>query len=52
LQVAVAPSESVAVQLTVVAPLGKAVPDGGKHDTVTPGISSVAVTVKLTTAEH
>ena len=34
---------SVAVQLTVVVPFGKAKPDGGAHATVTPGQLSVAV---------
>jgi hypothetical protein len=52
LQVAVAPTESVAVQTTVVAPFGKVEPEVGAHTTAKPGISSVAVTVKVTTAEH
>jgi hypothetical protein len=49
---AVLPLESVAVELTVVVPFGKAEPDGGLLTTVTPGQLSVAVTVKFTTAEH
>jgi hypothetical protein len=36
-QVAVFPVVSVAVQVTVVTPSGKQVPDGGLHATVTPG---------------
>jgi len=41
---------SVAVQVTVLVPTGKQVPDGGRHPTVTPGQLSLAVGVKLTTA--
>src|SRR5215475_8797029 len=41
LQEAVAPPESVAVQLTVVTPSGKAEPEGGLQTTVTPGQLSV-----------
>ena len=43
LQVAVFPDASVAVQVTVVVPIGKAEPDGGLHNTVTPGQLSEAV---------
>ena len=45
LQDAVLPAASVAVQRTVVVPLGKAEPEAGLQTTVTPGVSSVAVTV-------
>jgi hypothetical protein len=41
LQLAVAPPESVAVQLTMVVPSGKLKPDGGEQTTVTPGQLSV-----------
>ena len=34
---------SVAVQTTAVVPSGKQVPDGGEHETVTPGQLSVTV---------
>jgi hypothetical protein len=44
-QVAVLPEVSVAVQVTVVVPAGKAEPDGGVQATVTPGQLSVAVGV-------
>src|SRR5262245_49231188 len=48
---AVAPPESVAVQVTVVVPSGKAEPEGGLHTTVTPGQLSVTIgSGKLTTA--
>lgn len=50
--VEVLPLVSVAVQLTVVVPLGKAVPDDGLQEVVTPGQLSFAVGEKLTTAEH
>jgi hypothetical protein len=50
--VAVLPLESVAVELTVVMPFGKAEPDGGLLTTMTPGQLSEAVTVKFATAEH
>jgi len=43
---------SVAVQLTVVTPRVKVDPDGGVHTAITPGQLSLAVTVKLTGAEH
>ena len=43
LQVAVLPDASVAVQVTVVVPVGKHEPDGGLHTTVTPGQLSEAV---------
>jgi hypothetical protein len=42
-QVAVLPDASVAVQLTVVVPSGKQVPDAGVQETVTPGQLSFAV---------
>ena len=51
LQVAVLPEASVAVQVTVVTPTGKQVPEGGLQTTVTPGQLSVAVDVKLTTTQ-
>jgi hypothetical protein len=51
-QVAVLPDASVAVAVTVVVPGGNVEPDGGLETTVTPGQLSVALTVKLTTAEH
>lgn len=41
LQVAVLPDESVAVQVTVVVPAGKADPVGGLQTTVAPGQLSV-----------
>jgi hypothetical protein len=47
---AVLPDASVAVQVTVVEPNGKHVPEGGEQATVTPGQLSEAVVVKLTTA--
>ena len=50
LQVAVLPDPSVAVQVTVVVPTGKQDPDGGLHNTVTPGQLSLAVVVKVATA--
>ena len=43
---------SVAVQLTVVVPFGKVLPDAGVQDVVTPGQLSLNVGVKLTSAEH
>jgi hypothetical protein len=43
LQVAVLPEPSVAVQVTVVVPLGNVEPEGGEQETVTPGQLSVAV---------
>jgi hypothetical protein len=43
LQVAVLPDMSVAVQVTVVTPRLKHVPDGGTHATVTIGQLSVAI---------
>lgn len=49
LQVAVFIDASVAVQVTVVVPMGKHEPDGGVHPTVTPGQLSVAVAVKVAT---
>ena len=51
LQVAVLPDASVAVQVTVVTPVGKQLPEGGLQTTVTPGQLSLAVVVKLTTVQ-
>ena len=51
-QLAVLPEPSVATAVTVVVPLEKVEPDGGFATTVTPGQLSLAVTVKLTNAEH
>ena len=51
LQVAVLPEASVAVQVTVVTPTGKQLPEGGVQTTVTPGQLSLAVVVKLTTTQ-
>ena len=51
LQVAVLPEASVAVQVTVVTPTGKQLPEGGLQTTTTPGQLSLAVVVKLTTAQ-
>ena len=52
-QVAELLDASITEQLTVVVPFGKVEPDGGVHTGVpTPGQLSVAVGVKLTTAEH
>src|ERR1700741_1788936 len=51
LQVAVLPDASVAVQVTVVTPTGKQLPEGGLHTTTTPGQLSDAVVVKLTTTQ-
>jgi hypothetical protein len=51
-QVAVLPAASVAVDVTVVVPTGKKLPDAGTLTTVTPGQLSLAVTLKLTTAPH
>ncbi len=42
-QLAVLPEVSVAVQVTVVVPFGKAVPDAGEQLVVTPGQLSLAV---------
>jgi hypothetical protein len=47
-QVAVLPEASVAVQVTVVVPVGKQVPEGGAQATTTPGQLSDAVATKLT----
>jgi len=44
-QVAVLPDASVAVQVTVVTPTLKHVPDGGTHATVVPGQLSVGIGV-------
>jgi hypothetical protein len=51
-QLAVRLLASVAVQLTVVTPFGKAVPEGGVQTTPTPGQLSLAVAAKVTTAEQ
>ena len=51
LQVAVLPEASVAVQVTVVVPTGKQLPEGGLQTTTTPGQLSLAVVVKLTTTQ-
>jgi hypothetical protein len=42
-QVLVFPAASVAVQVTVLVPTGKVVPEGGLQTAVTPGQLSVAV---------
>ena len=51
-QVAVFPESSVAVEVTVVVPLGKAAPEGGLLATVGVPQLSVAPTAKFTAAEH
>ena len=52
-RVAVLPAASVAVILTGEVPVGNADPDGGDEMTlIVPGQLSVALTAKLTTAEH
>ena len=51
-QLSLFPDPSVATDWTVVVPLRNVDPDAGVETTVTPGQLSVAVTVKLTTAEH
>jgi len=51
LQVAVLLDASVAVQVTVVVPIGKQAPLGGLQTTVTPGQLSDAVAVKVTVAQ-
>ena len=35
------PTTSVAIQVTVVTPSGKLVPEAGEHTTITPGVLSV-----------
>jgi hypothetical protein len=52
LQLAEFPAASVAVAFTVVVPTGKTEPDGGLLITVGTEQLSVALTVKLTIAEH
>lgn len=52
LHVETLPAASVAVQVTVVVPTGKAEPDGGWQTTLTPGQLSVALTVKVTVADE
>lgn len=42
-QLAVLPEASVAVQVTVVVPTGKKLPDAGEYDSVVPGQLSVTV---------
>jgi hypothetical protein len=49
---AVFPAASVAVAVTKVVPTGNVDPEGGVTTSVTPGLSSVAVTVKFTTASQ
>jgi hypothetical protein len=44
-QVSCKPPASLAIQVTVVTPFGKAMPDGGLHSTTTPGQLSVALAV-------
>ena len=52
-QVAVLPDASVAVDVTVVVPTGKKLPDAGTETTVVPGQLSVAVgALNVTTAPH
>jgi hypothetical protein len=46
------PPESRAVDVTTVVPVGNAVPEGGSLTTLTGQLPSVAVTVKVTTAEQ
>jgi hypothetical protein len=46
------PAASVAVEVTVVVPIGKKLPEAGELTTVTPGQLSVAGTVKDTFAPH
>jgi hypothetical protein len=43
---------SIALQLTVVTPFGKTLPELGEHEGVAPGQLSLTVGVKLTTAVH
>ncbi len=52
MQLAVLPDRSVAVLVTVFVPFGNVEPEGGLLTTVTVPQLSVAVTLKLTTAEH
>jgi hypothetical protein len=51
-QVAVLPDASVAVQVTVEVPVGKALPEAGLQLVVTPGQLSVADAVNETAAVH
>jgi hypothetical protein len=51
-QVAVLPAASVAVEVTVVVPTTKLLPEAGVLVTTTPGQLSVAVTEKFTVAVH
>jgi len=52
-QLAVLPTESVAVQVTVVVPIGKQKPDAGEQTTVVgPGQLSVTVGLAYVTATH
>jgi hypothetical protein len=50
--VAVLPEASVAVQVTVVVPTAKQVPEAGEQLTVTPGQLSVAVATNVSTEQH
>lgn len=50
---AVFPAASIAVQVTVVSPTGKKLPDEGEHDTVTGGNPPVTIgSGKFTIAPH
>ena len=52
-QLLVLPAAFIAVHVTVVRPTGKSAPEGGVHVTRGEGSQvSIAVTVKLTDAEH
>jgi hypothetical protein len=51
-QVAVLPEASVAVEVTVVVPVGNRLPEAGTLVTTTPGQLSVAVALKFTIAPH
>src|SRR6266511_3141488 len=51
-QLELLPAPSLAVQVTVVVPVGKNEPEAGLQTTMTPGLLSVAVTEYVTTAEH
>ena len=46
------PDASVAVQVTVVVPLAKALPEAGLHAYETPAQLSAAVAVNVATAQH
>jgi hypothetical protein len=51
-QVAVLPATSLAVEVTVVVPNGKVLPDAGTELIVTPGQLSLAAGANVTTAPH